>query len=75
MRHYSIRPFRADADDRVPPFPDRVPETVSGTASPRPHPVGGRGHGRGIDEHAENGNGVPLATAEQEALIARLEAA
>ena len=75
VRHYSIRPFRTVDDNHVPPFPDRVPETVSGTASPRPHPVGGRGHGRGADEDPETDDRVPLATPEQEALIARLEAA
>jgi AAA domain len=75
VRHYSIRPFRADDDTVSQPRPDHVPETVSGTASPRPLPYGGRGHGRGADEHPDPDNRVPLATPDQQALIDRLEAA
>jgi hypothetical protein len=70
VRHYSVKPFRTADNNRVPPFPDRVPETVSGTASPRPHPVGGRGHGRGADEHPETGNRVPQ---DDDGIQARLE--
>jgi hypothetical protein len=42
-RYESIRPFRNDhEDDRVPPRPDRVPDTGVSTVSP---PVGTRGRG------------------------------
>jgi hypothetical protein len=58
-RHYSVKPFRDDETNRVPPSPDRFPEPVGDTGSPVPHPVGGTGPGTGIDGLAEITDRVP----------------
>jgi hypothetical protein len=74
-RHYSVRPFRAESDDHVPPFPDRVPETVSATASPLPPPLRGSGHGRGDDGPAEGTNHVPTSHPFSDATLEELDRA
>ena len=53
-KHYSIRPFRADDDNRVRPFPNRVSDAVEPTASPVPPPLRGTGPGRGGDDTPED---------------------
>jgi hypothetical protein len=64
-RHYSIKPYREDADSanrvhRDQPWPNRVPDTGADTVSNRvPNPVGiGHGTGHGSDS-AGNTNRVP----------------
>jgi hypothetical protein len=73
--HVSRRPFREDEDDQrssgSPVVPDRSPGPLNGSGSPVP-PF----KGPGTTDSTPTGNGVvPLADAEQEQLIARLEAA